>query len=160
MDWQKLCNEIPFGLLNYSPGVTVEIAEKATILHHLKHFQGNKTQAAIACGIGISTLERKLDKYQEEIMERELKLKQVREREEEAQRRLRGLPSNADVTQSYTFVQGQGLKYQAAEPIKPVPAPIAEIKNEVDISSLPLKKRGRSKKTSNMNEAARKAMEE
>jgi len=49
----------------YDPSITVSELEKRWILKALNHFDGNKTQAALALGITIKTLYNKLHEYGE-----------------------------------------------------------------------------------------------
>jgi hypothetical protein len=74
----------------WSPGMTLEYLEKATILQALKFYQNNKTVTARALGCAINTINSKLEKYAEE--ERDAKIlaeKEVRDRED-FNRRQRG----------------------------------------------------------------------
>ena len=50
---------------SYDPSITLSSLERAYILKALKHFEGNKTQAAQALGITIKTLYNKLHEYGE-----------------------------------------------------------------------------------------------
>lgn len=54
------------GIINWSPGVTLEAIEKQVILVAFRHFRGNKTATASALGISVRTLDNKLIQYEAE----------------------------------------------------------------------------------------------
>lgn len=51
------------GRLSFCPTVTLADLRRAYTILALDHFDGNKTQAAIALGITVKTLYNKLDEY-------------------------------------------------------------------------------------------------
>lgn len=55
------------GIIVWSPGVTLESAEKEIILYAFRYYRGNKTVTAQALGISIRTLDNKFEKYQKEV---------------------------------------------------------------------------------------------
>ena len=79
-------------MVNWQIGITLEQLEREVILKALKYFNNNKTHTANALGIAIRTIDNKLEKYSQE----DLVLEQrIREREEKAYALLqaqRGLP--------------------------------------------------------------------
>lgn len=52
------------GLIQWAPGVTLEMVERQTIFAAYEHFKHNKTATSIALGISIRTLDNKFEKYQ------------------------------------------------------------------------------------------------
>jgi len=54
------------GLIQWSPGVTLEAVEKQVILAAFRHYRGNKTATANALGISVKTVDNKLEKYEVE----------------------------------------------------------------------------------------------
>lgn len=163
MDHQKVEYDEPAqGIINYNPGLTIDVVEKITILYAMKHFSGNKTQAARALNIAITTLDRKLETYREERINRELEARRIREHQNEVQRRLRGLPPGANVEQPYVFEAGQGLRFQSASEVtekQSLPVPEREEVQEV----LPQKavansSRKSGKRVPKANEAVKRAL--
>lgn len=66
----------------WSPGVTLEAIEKQVILKAYQFYRGNATQAAISLGISEKTIRNKLEKYEQDGLEREAA--EERDREERA----------------------------------------------------------------------------
>lgn len=54
------------GVINWSPGVTLEAIEEQVITKAFRFYQKNKTATAIALGISIRTLDTKLETYARE----------------------------------------------------------------------------------------------
>lgn len=75
----------------YTPGITLEMAEKLLIQGAMKFHQGRKTAVASALGCAIRTLDTKLEKYAEEDVELERRQEQQRIRDKEFLDRSRGI---------------------------------------------------------------------
>lgn len=52
------------GIIQWSPGVTLDAIEKQVILTAFRFYRGNKTATASALGIAVRTLDNKLEKYE------------------------------------------------------------------------------------------------
>ncbi len=91
----------PVGILNFNPGLNEETVLKIYTQLMMEFFQGNKTRAAIAMGISVSTLDRRLDKYHGDIINERIKLDQIKRNQEDISRRLRGLPVGSSVYQDH-----------------------------------------------------------
>lgn len=80
----------------WSPGVTLEQVEEQVVKACYEHFKHNKTATANALGIGIRTLDAKLEKYKEDDASRET-ADHVRRAENARQlARARGAPQQGD----------------------------------------------------------------
>lgn len=67
----------------YTPGLTLEGAEKVVIEGAYKFYRGNKTTTALALGISVRTLDTKLEKYEAELeSRRKAELKAIQERQD------------------------------------------------------------------------------
>lgn len=79
-------------MVNWSPGMTIESAEKECILQAFRFYRGNKTQTAQSLGINIRTLERKLEQYEtDNIVFEKQRAANTFQREKDLAR-MRGLP--------------------------------------------------------------------
>lgn len=70
-----------FGLIQWSPGITLDMLEEQAIQLAFKFYQRNKTVTASALGISIRTLDAKLEKYADAANER-AKLEEERKRKD------------------------------------------------------------------------------
>jgi Bacterial regulatory protein, Fis family len=75
----------------YTPGITIELAEKWVILKAMEFYKGNKTQVASAVGCAIRTLDSKLEKYADEERDRKDRERRQTETDAEFLQRSRGL---------------------------------------------------------------------
>lgn len=76
----------------WMPGQTLESIEKTAILQAMKFYRGNKSQTALSLGMGLRTLDMKLEKYdaeQRDSAEQRAKAIAIRT---EFLRRAKGLP--------------------------------------------------------------------
>jgi hypothetical protein len=79
-------------MVNWSPGMTIETAEKECILQAFRFYRGNKTQTAQSLGINIRTLERKMEQYEsDDLVSEKRKAADTFQREKDLAR-MRGLP--------------------------------------------------------------------
>lgn len=78
-------------LITWSPGITLESIEKQVILKAFKFYRENAAQTAIALGVSDKTVRNKIEQYQKEEKDNELRAIEQREKELEFQRRARGV---------------------------------------------------------------------
>ncbi len=86
------------GIINWSPGVSLEAVEQQVIQRAFEHFRGNKTTTANALGISIRTLDSKLERYQQEEKEREAGHDRAERERSHQLARARGITPSQSVT--------------------------------------------------------------
>lgn len=90
--------------VNWTPGVTLEEMERQTILCAMHFYQGNKTQTAIALGVSVRTIDAKMEKYEQDRVSHQERVRLEREKDLAILNRMRGVTPYID-----TKTQGQGV---------------------------------------------------
>jgi hypothetical protein len=75
----------------WAPGLTLDTIERQATLEAFDYYRGNKTATANALGINIRTLERNLERYEQERQDEEKRNAEYRRRNEEYLARARGI---------------------------------------------------------------------
>lgn len=81
------------GIIMWSPGMSLEDIEKQVILKAYGHYRQNKTVTANSLGISVRTLDTRIEKYEQDQKELELREEQRRRDREELLKRSRGVPN-------------------------------------------------------------------
>lgn len=106
-------------IMNWVPGLTLEMAEKMAILQAMQFYKNNKTATANALGIAIRTLDNKLELYaQDDIRMKAVENERARQREEFA-RRARGQAPSVSQPTPRDSAQSQ----KASDPVDSLPHP-------------------------------------
>lgn len=112
-------------IIQWSPGVSLEMIEKQVILKAWHWYRGNKTQCSISLGINIRTLERKLDEYEKQETARRDQESTETIKRAEALDRARGIVRNESgetrILGTYSGVQEQPAFEVPAQ--QPLPLP-------------------------------------
>lgn len=119
------------GLIQWSPGVTLEQVEEQVIRHAYKFYQRNKSATARALDISIRTLDSKLEKYENDDQARKQRDEQNRKRDIDWLARHRGVAaSNAiagaaatDLPNAAAGVYVESASQDSAEQPLPVSQP-------------------------------------
>ncbi len=79
------------GIINWSPGVTLEAVEKQVILVAFRFYRGNKTVTSQSLGISIRTLDNKLERYEEDGKQERERYELAKARDAATLDRMRGI---------------------------------------------------------------------
>lgn len=125
------------GIIQWSPGVTLESVEKQIILVAFRHYRGNKSATANSLGITVRTLENKFEKYEDDKKVEKEREDNDRKQREEFLARQRGAntPNYLDTAEtlskpgeeqvlsqdSLDRIRLQSPQDSSAEPSMPVP---------------------------------------
>lgn len=85
----------------WSPGMSLAELEKQAILKAYQHFKSNKSTTAASLGIAIRTLDKKLELYEKQKQEHQVRLDALEEKNQAQLLRARGI-----VRTTPSFVEG------------------------------------------------------
>lgn len=105
-----------YGIIHWTPGVTLDAIEKQVILKAFKFYKGNKVATSSSLNIAVRTLDMKLERYDQEEKDLHRILEESRLREQEFDRRARGFaPSTSIANREYA----ESIKEDAPGKIAP-----------------------------------------
>lgn len=121
------------GMINWSPGVTLEQIEQQVILRAYEHFRRNKTQTSISLGIAIRTLDSKLERYEKEEQERTAADARRRTENEAFLARARGHHPSIAIDNSLRESDGPASQHASSAANGAEPAPLAAAKEPLSM---------------------------